>query len=106
MVDLHRHDASPQPQAPLTTLEVIPPQPKLRIRIEHSRTIKDGWSYSTTVEMDGIDATSWRLMQEGASIVEGMLMEVRRIGELERDTRNQRDTAAKEATAQISSNAN
>lgn len=89
-----------------TTLEAAAPQPALRIRVEHSRTQRDGWGYSTTVEMDGIDATNWRHINEAVSAIESVLHDARRLGERERDVRNERDHAAKEATAQIASNAN
>lgn len=74
-------------------LEAIAPQPTLRIRVEHSRTVKDGWSYSTTVEMDGIDASDYQRIDEA----------VQRIAITLEDVFFQRDNAAKEATAQIAS---
>lgn len=88
----------------IQTLEAIAPQPTLRIRVEHSRTIKDGWGYSTTVEIDGVDAT-WEEIPSWGGLLRAALLEVREVGENERDIRNQRDNAAKEATAQLASTA-
>lgn len=87
------------------TLEVVAPQPTLRIRVEHSRTVKDGWSYSTTVELDGVNvggpgyAFDDIAVEDAVSLLRAALLQVRDLGEQERDARNQRDTAAKEATA-------
>lgn len=89
----------------LTTLEAVAPQPTLRIRIEHSRTIKDGWSYSTTVELSDIPATEeeyWR----AHGVIDDALLRVRLLGEMERDARNKSDTAAKEGAAFSASTAN
>lgn len=86
-------------------LEAIAPQPTLRIRVEHSRTIKDGWNYSTTVEMDGIEASDPVRVAEAISRLSRTLEAARLVGELERDLRNQRDNAAKEATAPLASTA-
>lgn len=80
------------------TLEAIAPQPTLRIRIEHSRTIKDGWSYSTTIEIDGVDATSYQQIREARELLTATLIDVRMRGEQERDLRNERDAALKQAT--------
>ncbi|MFT4039693.1 MAG: hypothetical protein QM692_16045 [Thermomicrobiales bacterium] len=82
----------------LTTLEATAPQPTLRIRIEHSRTIKDGWSYSTTVELSGVDATEAGMVAAHDILVDG-LDRARWIGEIERDQRNVRDDARKEGAA-------
>jgi len=87
------------------TLEAVAPQPTLRIRVEHSRTQRDGWGYSTTVELDGIDASSRQHIKDAADEIAYALKEARLLGESERNFRNQRDTAAKEATAPIASTA-
>lgn len=102
--DLHRRPAEVAAST-LQTLEAIAPQPTLRIRVEHSRTIKDGWGYSTTVEVDGIDESNASRVAEAIRRIAITLEEVRVLGEHERDIRNQRDTAAKEATAQIAGTA-
>lgn len=83
--------------APTQTLESLAPQPTLRIRVEHSRTIKDGWSYSTTVELDGVEVGAGK-ESRALYLLEFLLKEVRQLGENERDERNQRDNALKEAT--------
>ena len=90
----------------IQTLDATTPQPTLRIRVEHSRTIKDGWGYSTTVEMDGIDAGDRQRIDKGLELISDTLVKARKLAEFERDIRNHRDAAAKEATAHIASNAN
>lgn len=83
-------------------LEAIAPQPTLRIRVEHSRTIKDGWSYSTTVEIDGVAAPESftdLAVDDAVNVLRYALREARDLGEQERDARNQRDNALKEKAA-------
>lgn len=60
--------------------------PTVRMRIEHSRTIKDGWGYSTTVEITSVGELDPLTMQ-------ALLVRVRLLGEEERDERNRRDAA-------------
>lgn len=103
MYDVHRRTAD-VPAPAFHTLEASAPQPTLRIRVEHSRTIKDGWGYSTTVELDGID-TNDTPYNNAINILDAALLETRLLGERERNERNQRDNAAKEATAPIASTA-
>ncbi|MCA9876796.1 MAG: hypothetical protein KC442_03410 [Thermomicrobiales bacterium] len=93
--DLHRLPVAAAPELPeLQTLEATAPQPTLRIRIEHSRTIKEGWSYSTTVEIDGVDVSD-DSYNNAIDILDVALLESRLLGERERNTRNQRDAALK-----------
>lgn len=92
-------------ETPTHTLEAIAPQPTLRIRVEHSRTVKDGWSYSTTVELDGVDAYDPRWVNEALDLISDTASEARKLGEIERDIRNERDNAMREAAAQTASTA-
>lgn len=87
-------------QPTLRTIEATAPQPTLRIRVEHSRTIKDGWSYSTTVEVD--DAQD---LDKALGMITEAMVRVRKIAEMERNVRDERDNLRKEATAQIVSTA-
>lgn len=89
----------------LTTLEAVAPQPTLRIRIEHSRTIKEGWGYSTTVELSGVPATDKGITEAHDILAEG-LDRAQWLGEIERDVRNQHDAEAKEGAARSASTAN
>lgn len=97
--DLHRLPVATRTEMPVTTLDAIAPQPTLRIRVEHSRTQRDGWGYSTTVEMDGIDASDYRRIDDATAWIANVLEDARKLGEHERDERNQRDNAMKEATS-------
>lgn len=78
----------------------------MRIRVEHSRTQRDGWGYSTTVELDGIAvgdpgyAFDEIAVDDATALIKSALAKARDLGETERDIRNQRDNAAKEAAAQ------
>lgn len=67
---------------------ITAPSPTIRVRIEHSRTIKDGWGYSSTVEMTSETPD----MDE----MRALLAEVRQAGENERDIRNAREAALRE----------
>ena len=73
-----------------TTTETTP---TVRVRIEHSRTIKDGWSYSTTVEVtsDSLD--------DFTDMMPDLLTDARLMAENERDVRNRRDAALREVTS-------
>lgn len=81
----------------LQTFDTTTPQPTLRIRVEHSRTQRDGWGYSTTVEMDDIEASNPVRVAEAISRLSRTLEAARLVGELERDVRNQRDAILKSA---------
>jgi hypothetical protein len=61
--------------------------PTVRVRIEHSRTIKDGWSYSTTVEMTSDS------LNDFTDLMPDLLTDARLMAEEERDARNRRDAA-------------
>jgi hypothetical protein len=60
----------------------------LRVRINHSRTVKDGWSFDSTVEL-----TAPLEMDNGErrAILDEWLAIARELGEAERDARNARD---------------
>jgi hypothetical protein len=58
-----------------------------RIRINHSRTIKEGWNFESTVEVEFAGGLSPAVEAE----VEALLWTTRALGEAERDARNQRD---------------
>lgn len=71
-------------------LSATEPEPRTRVRIEHSRTIKEGWGYSTTVEVTFDGET----VEGDAAVVAriGGLLEITRvIAEQERDARNERE---------------
>lgn len=62
-------------------------QPRIRVRVSHSKTQRDGWGYETTVEIDSemTDALQEELRK--------WLEIVRNVGEYERGVRNARDKA-------------
>lgn len=64
-------------------LSATEPEPRTRIRIEHARTQRDGWGYSTTVEVtyDGTDDSA------ALDRLDELLMHARALGEHERDAR-------------------
>ena len=70
-------------------LSAIEPEVTTRIRIEHSKTIKEGWGYSTTVEAtfrgESVEADAAAVARLG-----GLLETVWVIAERERDIRNER----------------
>ena len=109
MVDLHRRVADEDAATTAVSLgtasellDTVELPPTLRIRIEHSRTIKDGWSYATSVTLDGVEITDAfaDVDIEGAgSVLTLALLKARTLGEQERDLRNQRDNALKQATS-------
>jgi hypothetical protein len=63
------------------------PEIRGRIRINHSRTIKEGWGFESTVEVEFAGGLSPAVEAE----VEALLCTARSLGEIERDARNQRD---------------
>lgn len=60
--------------------------PRIRIRISHSKTIKEGWGYETTVEFDSTPTPD--LMDT----LKLWLEAARAMGETERDIRNHRES--------------
>jgi hypothetical protein len=64
-------------------------EPRTRMRINHTRTIKNGWDYESTVEIEypGYD--------DAAHLVRlaDLLDQVREVAERERDARNRHDAA-------------
>lgn len=79
-----------------TATGVASATPTVRVRIAHTRTIKDGWGYESSVEvtMPGADADhpeTELLLQE---TLERLLTIARAHGERERDVRNQREGRA------------
>ncbi|MGE0541258.1 MAG: hypothetical protein AB7R89_13880 [Dehalococcoidia bacterium] len=69
---------------------VTPDKFAVRVRIEHSRTQRDGWGYSTTVEVtsDSLD--------DFTDMMPDLLTDTRLMAENERDIRNRRDAARNE----------
>jgi hypothetical protein len=63
------------------------PQPRTRVRVEHSRTQRDGWGYSTTVEVE-YPGTNVRTDADALIRLEELLGQARIIGQRERDARN------------------
>ncbi len=62
--------------------------PTLRVRINHGRTLKEGWHYDSTVELTaplGMDG------EEREGLLAEWLTRARRLGEEERDARNAAD---------------
>ena len=70
----------------------ITAEDRVRVRIEHSKTQRDGWGYLSTVE---VTQTGPIDMDE----LRALLAEVRFLGESERDIRNARDTRATEQSS-------
>lgn len=74
----------------MNTETAAAPAVTTRIRVNHSRTIKEGWGYETTVEVawagdgPGVDV-------DALARLDLMLARARTIGELERDARNAAD---------------
>lgn len=68
-------------------LSATEPEVRTRIRIEHSRTIKEGWSYASTVEViyDGSDD------EDARDRLRQLLEMAALLGEAERDIRQARD---------------
>jgi hypothetical protein len=73
-----------------TVLSEIIPETKTRIRVNHSRTQRDGWGYETTVE---IEYAGDEPGDEAAALARlgGLLIQARILAENERDARNERD---------------
>lgn len=71
---------------PETTVATAP-STSVRVRIEHSRTQRDGWGYSSTVEVTEHDGPI------EMETLQSLLAQVRFIGESERDERNRREIA-------------
>lgn len=63
--------------------------PLYRVRIAHSRTIKEGWGYETSVEVT--QTRDDELTAELERELEELLLMARILGERERDVRNARD---------------
>lgn len=76
------------PQRPTATATI--PETRTRIRVNHSRTQRDGWSYETTVEVEfGGDG-----VEEGVAAVsrlDALIHLARNVGEDECRTRNARE---------------
>lgn len=76
----------PRPEPAIAELEVLESKPTIRIRIEHTHTLKDGWRLSsTTVEYTGpvpIDAL----------LIRDELRQAAVIGEAEARYRNEETT--------------
>jgi hypothetical protein len=58
---------------PATTLEAIKTEPTIRVRLQHSHTLKEGWRLSeTTVEWSGEGEIDWQTIDSalrGASLI-------------------------------------
>lgn len=64
------------------------PQPRTRVRISHTRTLKGGWGYESTVE------TEWDSeVADSAALarIEQLLLDVDRIGRAETLRRNEEE---------------
>ena len=72
-------------------LAATEPEVRTRIRIEHSRTIKEGWGYETTVEIEFTDGDN----QAAYGLMGSLLSLARELGETERNARQRRDELAK-----------
>lgn len=82
------------PDTPPPTMRAEERQSLTRIRIEHSHTIKNGWGYSTTVEIQypsSSDLINRTEDLDGMSRLASLLADARLIAEEERDIRNLRD---------------
>lgn len=71
----------------LTALESTTPDPRTRIRVNHSRTQRGGWQYETTVEVE------WSGADDGDALyrLQSLLTEAREVAKRERDERNAED---------------
>ena len=56
-------------------------------------------------KIDGVDATSWRAMEEATNKIDALLLEARRLGEQERDLRNESDAATKDVATSLANTA-
>lgn len=66
----------------------------VRVRIEHSRTQRDGWGYSTTVEVTSGD------LDDLTDLIPDLLTDARLMANQERDIRNRLDAAGRDAIAE------
>lgn len=91
---LRGHAAPTEVPAVLTAAE---PEPRTRIRVNHSRTQREGWQYESTVEIeyrgDGSDDDDARRLIRLAELLKA----ARGLGERERDARNAAEMAEGES---------
>ena len=67
------------------------PQPRARVRIEHRKTLKEGWGYETTVELEWFGAG---VLDDANAIARlcDLMNEAREAAKQERDRRNAEDS--------------